>query len=82
VVVNQQPLGVTPRRLDVWRFETVDIDASLPGYLPWSKSIYLKEPLTKISIQLTPAGRPEAHRPARSTGGGAQRPSSTARSGQ
>jgi PEGA domain len=57
VTVNDQMLGPAPRRLAAWRYEQVSIRASFPGYLPWTKKIYLKEPTTTISAQLVATGR-------------------------
>jgi hypothetical protein len=57
VTVNDQMLGQAPRRLAAWRYEQVSIRASFPGYLPWTKKIYLKEPTTTITAQLVPTGR-------------------------
>jgi PEGA domain len=57
VTVNDQMLGPAPRRLAAWRYEQVSIRASFPGYLPWTKKIYLKDPTTTISAQLVPTGR-------------------------
>ncbi len=57
VAVNDQMLGAAPRRLAASRFEQVSIRATFPGYLPWTKKIYLKEPTTTITAQLVPTGR-------------------------
>jgi PEGA domain len=56
VTVNDQMLGAAPRRLASSRFEQVSIRATFPGYLPWTKKIYLKEPTTTITAQLVPTG--------------------------
>ena len=52
VTFNRQPIGVTPKRIDVWRYEKLPVKVTLPGYAPWSKSVYLKEPETKVDAQL------------------------------
>jgi hypothetical protein len=57
VAVNEQMLGAAPRRLAASRFEQVSIRVTFPGYLPWTKKIYLKEPATTITAQLVPTGR-------------------------
>ena len=73
-----------PQRTGTMRFEHVHVYVSLPGYLPYAKTIYLKEAVTKVNAQLVSAAPP--HRSSgsgtRATGGGVQRPSSTSRSGQ
>jgi len=57
VAVNEQMLGAAPRRLAASRFEQVSIRVTFPGYLPWTKKIYLKEPTTTVTAQLAPTGR-------------------------
>ncbi len=57
VAVNEQMLGAAPRRLAASRFEQVSIRVTFPGYLPWTKKIYLKEPATTVTAQLVPTGR-------------------------
>ena len=56
--VNAQALGPGPRKLNTWRFEHVRVDATLPGYQPWHKTLYLKDPVTKLNAQLASAPRP------------------------
>src|SRR5262249_20671738 len=46
VVVNHDDLGTAPSRLNTMRFERVRIEATLPGYLPFSKYVYLREATT------------------------------------
>ncbi len=53
--VNQQALGPGPRKLSTWRFETVHVEATLPGYLPWKRTFYFKEEMTKLNAQLVSA---------------------------
>ena len=50
--VNDQDMGSGPRKLTVWRFETVRVKATLAGYEPWTKTLYLREPVTKLNAQL------------------------------
>jgi hypothetical protein len=57
VSVNLDLLGAAPQRMSTLRYEHVEIQVSLAGYLPWMKSVYLKEPLTRIHAQLTPLSR-------------------------
>ncbi len=52
ITVNGQLLGAAPRRLPTSRYEHVSIRASLPGYAPWTKKVYLSEATTKITAQL------------------------------
>jgi hypothetical protein len=56
--VNAQALGPGPRKLNTWRFEHVRVDATLPGYQPWHKTLYLKDPVTRLNAQLASAPRP------------------------
>jgi len=53
VAVNDQMLGAAPRRLAASRFEQVSIRVTFPGYVPWTKKIYLKEPSTTITAPMT-----------------------------
>jgi hypothetical protein len=52
VTFNRQPIGVTPRRIEVSRYEKLPVKVTLSGYAPWSKSVYLKDPETKVDAQL------------------------------
>ena len=58
--VNKQPLGAGPRSLSTWRYETVRVEARLPGYAPWSRTFYFKDETAKLNAQLAPLGRPAA----------------------
>jgi hypothetical protein len=64
VTVNDQMLGPAPRHLAAWRYEQVSIRATYPGYQPWTKKIYLKEPTTNVTAQLVPTGRADGKRAA------------------
>jgi hypothetical protein len=64
ITVNEQVLGPAPRRLASWRYEQVSIRATYPGYQPWTKKIYLKEPTTSVTAQLVPTGRADGKRAA------------------
>src|SRR6185436_6143193 len=57
---NNEDLGPAPRRFGVMRFETVHVSASLPGYEPWRKTLYVREAETRIHAQLVPTSRPAA----------------------
>src|SRR5262249_19600274 len=59
---NDEDLGPAPRKLGVMRFETVHVGASLPGYEPWHKTLYVRDAETRINAQRAPGARP-ARRP-------------------
>jgi hypothetical protein len=52
VTFNRQAVGVTPKRIEVWRYEKLPVKVTLAGYASWSKSVYLKEAETKVDAQL------------------------------
>jgi hypothetical protein len=55
--INDNVIGPGPHRLETWRFETARLEAWLPGYQRWTKTLYVKEPLTKLNVQLVPLAR-------------------------
>jgi len=57
ISVNGQALGPAPRRLPTSRYEQVSIRATMAGYPPWTKKVYLSEATTKVTAQLGSAGR-------------------------
>ena len=57
ISVNGQALGAAPRRLPTARYEQVSIRATLAGYPPWTKKVYLSEATTKVTAQLGSGGR-------------------------
>jgi len=57
ISVNGQALGAAPRRVPTARYEQVSIRATLAGYPPWTKKVYLSEATTKVTAQLGSAGR-------------------------
>jgi hypothetical protein len=57
--VNDLEVGPAPRKVNEWRYETMHVAAKLPGYLPWTRTVYLKEELTKLSAQLVPVKKPD-----------------------
>ena len=57
ISVNGQPLGAAPRRLPTSRYEHVSIRATLAGYTPWTKKVYLTEATTNVTAQLSSTGR-------------------------
>jgi hypothetical protein len=50
--LNHVAAGAAPKRIEVQRFEQVQIRATLKGYQPWNKTLYLKEADAKLDIQL------------------------------
>ena len=52
ISVNHVAAGAAPKRIDVQRFEKVPVKATLKGYQPWNKTLYLKEADAKLDIQL------------------------------
>jgi hypothetical protein len=54
IAVNRVAAGTAPKQIDVQRYEKVPIKATLKGYQPWTKTIYLKDTEAKIDIQLVP----------------------------
>jgi len=69
IKLNKRRVGEAPRRIGALRFEHVRVAASLPGYQPWAKTLYLREAETKLDITLTPVAKPPARRgPARAAG--------------
>jgi hypothetical protein len=51
--VSGQIVGRGPRRVTVSRFESMRIEASLPGYKSWSQRVYLKGATMKLQANLT-----------------------------
>jgi hypothetical protein len=59
--VNGIEIGPAPRKMGTWRFETVHVEATLPGYLPWKKTFYFKGETMKLEARLVsakPAAKP------------------------
>ena len=52
ISVNRVGQGAAPKQIDVQRYEKIQIKATLKGYQPWTKTVYLKDPESKIDIQL------------------------------
>ncbi len=57
ISVNGQALGAAPRRVPTSRYEQVSIRATMAGYTPWTKKVYLSEATTKVTAQLGSTGR-------------------------
>ena len=55
IKVNRRRFGETPRKISTMRFEHVRIEASLPGYRPWKKTVYLSEAESKVDVTLVRA---------------------------
>jgi hypothetical protein len=73
IKLNDRRFGPTPRRIGTLRFEHVRIQASLPGYQPWRKTVYLKDAETKVEVKLAPVPKPTPRRAAPAASGAAAR---------
>jgi hypothetical protein len=62
IKLNNHRLGPAPRKINTLRFEHLRISASLPGYRPWKKTLYLKEAESKLDVTLVPLPRTAARR--------------------
>jgi hypothetical protein len=62
IKLNRHAFGEAPRKISTLRFERVRVDASLPGYQPWTKTFYMKEAETTVAVMLTPVAKPNARR--------------------
>jgi hypothetical protein len=58
--LNKHRIGPTPREIDTPRFERVRIEASLPGYRRWRKTLYVKEAESEVAVTLVRAPAPVA----------------------
>jgi hypothetical protein len=65
IKVNRRRFGEAPRKISTMRFEHVRIEASLPGYRPWRKTVYLSEAESRVDVTLVRAQPPNG-RPSRS----------------
>jgi hypothetical protein len=54
IAVNRVAAGPAPRDIDVQRYEKITIKATMKGFQPWSKTVYLKDPDAHIDILLVP----------------------------
>ena len=50
--LNKRRVGSAPRTISALQFERVRIEASLPGYQSWRKTLYLKEAESQIEVRL------------------------------
>jgi hypothetical protein len=62
IKLNKRRMGRTPREISTTRFERVRIEASLPGYKPWKKTLYLEEAESKVDVTLVRIHRTNARR--------------------
>lgn len=53
--INRTSAGTAPRTVPVQRFESVQIEATLPGHRKWQKALYVTSPSTKIEAVLRPS---------------------------
>jgi hypothetical protein len=58
IKLNKRRLGRAPRDVNAQRFERVRLEASLPGYQPWKKTVYLEEAESNVDVRLV--RKPEA----------------------
>ncbi len=56
ISLNGHPIGTAPRRVPTLRYEHLTIKASLPGYAPWTKKIYLTAETLQVSATLAGGG--------------------------
>ena len=56
--------GGVPRKINTLRYEHLRLEASLPGYRPWKKTVYLKEAEANIDVTLVPIAKPSPRRAA------------------
>jgi|GEM_PF-3345370 len=73
VTVNGRNVGVTPARISVSRYESVDVKVSKTGYKPWSSNQYLREPDLALQASLESIGGNKAAKPATSAQSGAKK---------
>jgi PEGA domain len=52
ISLNGHPVGTAPRRVPTLRYEHLTIRATLPGYAPWTKKIYLTAETLQVTAQL------------------------------
>jgi hypothetical protein len=64
IKVNRSRFGQAPRKINTQRYEHLHLQASLPGYRPWKKTVYLKDAETKVDVELAPIAKPSVRRAA------------------
>jgi hypothetical protein len=55
IKINKRRIGPTPSTIDARQFERVRIEASLRGYRPWKKTLYVKEAEAQVDVKLVRA---------------------------
>jgi hypothetical protein len=74
ISLNDRRLGPAPRMIRTQRFEQLHLEASLPGYQTWQKTVVVKGGKSRVAITLvrvskstaqpaTPASAPLARLP-------------------
>jgi hypothetical protein len=54
ISINRVAAGAAPKQIDVQRYEQLQIKATLKGYQPWTKRVYLKDTESKLDVQMKP----------------------------
>jgi hypothetical protein len=54
ISINHVGAGAAPKQIDVQRYEQLQIKATLKGYQPWTKRVYLKDSESTLDVQLKP----------------------------
>ncbi len=57
ITINGQPQGNTPKKVSVFRYQAAQIKVTLPGYEPWTKTVYVRESEIRIAMQLRAGGK-------------------------
>ena len=55
VTVNGRPAGLTPLVANVRGYQHIRVRIERPGFEAWAEKVYAREPLTKLTVKLTPA---------------------------
>jgi hypothetical protein len=62
IKLNGRQFGLAPHKISTLRFEHVRIEASLAGYRPWKKTVYLKDEQSTVEVTLARLPEPAGHR--------------------
>ncbi|HTE53546.1 MAG TPA: PEGA domain-containing protein [Kofleriaceae bacterium] len=54
VTVNGRAAGVTPLVANVKGYQQIRVRIERPGFETWARKVYAREPLTKLTVKLTP----------------------------
>lgn len=71
VTINGRPAGTTPLVATVKGYQGNRVRVERPGFETWSRKVYAKEPLTRLTVKLTPepgSAAAAARAPAEPTG--------------